>query len=137
MPINAFTYTYMLLPVLLRQLRQGQAVPTKINDFLARARAELNERQTELAERNQRYLRQIRSRLDSRFIHPCFECEQRVFLYAQESLNGLERYLTTRNQVYLHEAQAEYSTSEALYETLIRLRLRLPPALQEDLQRAA
>lgn len=135
--MNAFTYTYMLLPVLLRQLKEEPTVRADVKGFLARARAELNERQTELVERNQRYLLQIRSRMDNHFIHPCFECEQRVFLYAQESLNCLERYLTTSNQVYLHEAQAEYSVSEALYETLIRLRLRLPPALQEDLQRAA
>lgn len=137
MTTSYLIYSYTWLPVLLRQLRQGKETPANIRDFLAHARTEVMTRQEETRARQSRFLQYRRSRTESRQTLPCFECEQRVLLHAAEALNGLECYLQTANADYLREAQADYSASEHQYETLIRLRKRLPSSLQEDLQRAA
>lgn len=137
MKTSYLKYTYTLLPVLIRQLKQGGETPADIKAFLSRARAELLDRQEDTLARQSRYLQERRSRTACQSTLPCFECEQRTLLYALEALNGLERYLKTANVAYLLEAQADYGASEIQYETLIRLRKKLPSGFQEELQRAA
>lgn len=126
-----------MLPVLIRQLREKPYPLSNIQEFLARARSELEARQSDLTLRQERFKLQRRSRTDLKFTDSCFDSEQRSLVYAFEALNGLEAFLKSKDAAHLGEALADFGVAELHFEQLIRLRKRLPAWLQEDLQRAA
>lgn len=131
------TYSYMMLPIVIRRLREKKYHHETARDLVNQARKELKGQLFKLTERNTQFLHRRRSRTDHISLETCFEAEQRVILFALEAVNGVERYLDTNNPFFLSEALADLGTSESQYEKLLRLLAHLHPVLHEELQRAA
>lgn len=128
---------YPYLPILVHQALQGQNQRGALQRFVSQARRELAVRELSRQERLRGYQRQLRSRRDRRLVEPCFEAETRTLHHASASLDHLERYLLNGTVHHLREALADFKQHENFFEKQIRLRLRLPGELLEDLLHAA
>lgn len=129
--------SYSMLPVMVFQTRQNQNGLSQLRGFIHEASGELANRERRLLETRSRYFQQLRSRRERREIDPCFEAEEAALVYSRLALDALKAFIKTRKRTLLSEALYSFEASEWQFAQLVRLRLRLTPNQQEDLQRAA
>lgn len=130
-------YSYSLLPVLIRQIRQHTYCPITVGHLVREAHAELKTQEKDVLARRRRFMTRVTSRALVNHAAPCFECEERAILLALEAANSLEAFLQTGHPGCLCVAQANYAASEHQYDRLVRLRKQMPAGYHEALQKAA
>lgn len=129
--------SYSMLPVVVSQIRQNQTSLGYLQGFIHEATRELANRDQKYLETRSRYFLQLRSRRERREIAPCFEAEEAALVHSRLALEALKGFVKTRKRTLLNEALYSFEASEWQFAQLVRLRLRLTPNQQEDLQRAA
>ncbi len=129
--------SYSMLPVMVLQIRQNQFSLGHLRGFLHEATRELADRDQRFLQTRTRYFLQLRSRRERREIDPCFEAEEAALIHGRLALDALKGFIKTRRRTFLNEALYSFEASEWQFEQLLRLRMRLTPNQQEDLQRAA